>query len=63
MRGLFIETNPIPVKAAANMMGLAAGQLRAPLTTMAPDNQKKLQAMLEALGAVKKVAVKARTKK
>ena len=63
MRGLFIETNPIPVKAAANMMGLAAGQLRAPLTTMAPDNQKKLQAMLEALGAVKKVAVKARVKK
>jgi len=64
MRGLFIETNPIPVKAAAGMMGLAAGPLRPPLTTMAPENQQKLRAMLEALGALKKtgVAVKAKAK-
>jgi 4-hydroxy-tetrahydrodipicolinate synthase len=64
LRGLFIETNPIPVKAAANMMGLAAGSLRAPLTTLAPENQKKLQAMLENAGAMpkKKVAVKAKVK-
>lgn len=58
MRGLFIETNPIPVKAAASMMGLAAGPMRAPLTTMAPENQKKLQPMLEALGVFKKTAKK-----
>jgi 4-hydroxy-tetrahydrodipicolinate synthase len=64
LRGLFIETNPIPVKAAANMMGLAAGSLRAPLTPLAPENQKKLQAMLEKVGAMpkKKVAVKAKAK-
>jgi 4-hydroxy-tetrahydrodipicolinate synthase len=65
MRGMFIETNPIPVKAAAGMMGLAAGPMRAPLTPLAPENQKKLQAMLEALGALKKkkVAVKAMARK
>jgi 4-hydroxy-tetrahydrodipicolinate synthase len=66
MRGLFIETNPIPVKAAASMMGLAAGPMRPPLTTLAPENQKKLQAMLEALGVFKekkKVAVKAKIRK
>lgn len=50
MRGLFIETNPIPVKAAANMLGLAAGPMRLPLTPMAPENQKKLEAMLTTLG-------------
>jgi 4-hydroxy-tetrahydrodipicolinate synthase len=61
MRGLFMETNPIPVKAAANMMGLAAGSLRAPLTPLAPENEKKLQAILEPLGVFKKkVAVKAK---
>jgi 4-hydroxy-tetrahydrodipicolinate synthase len=69
MRGLFIETNPIPVKAAANMLGLAAGPMRPPLTTMSEDNQKKLQAMLTALGKTKvampkaKAAAKAPAKK
>lgn len=62
MRGLFIETNPIPVKAAANMMGLAAGDLRAPLTTIAPENQEKLRAMLVKLGAVKAAKSGARAK-
>ncbi|MCD1294581.1 4-hydroxy-tetrahydrodipicolinate synthase [Methanocella sp. CWC-04] len=58
MRGIFIETNPIPVKAAANMLGLAAGELRPPLTTLAPENQKVLEGMLTALGKlpVKKAA-------
>ncbi len=65
MRGLFIETNPIPVKAAAGMMGLAAGPMRAPLTPLAPENEKKLQPMLDALGVFKKTkkgAVKAKVK-
>jgi 4-hydroxy-tetrahydrodipicolinate synthase len=64
MRGLFIETNPIPVKAAANMLGLAAGPMRLPLTPMAPENQKKLEAMLTTLGKlpVKKAAIKVKPK-
>ena len=53
LRGLFVETNPIPVKAAANMMGLAAGSLRAPLTDLAPENKKKLESLLKTAGALK----------
>ena len=53
LRGLFVETNPIPVKSAANMMGLAAGSLRAPLTDLAPENKKKLESLLKAAGALK----------
>lgn len=58
MRGLFYETNPIPVKSAANMMGLAAGGLRLPLTEMAPENQKKIESMLDTLGVLNAKAVK-----
>jgi len=53
LRGLFVETNPIPVKSAANMMGLAAGSLRAPLTDLAPENKKKLESLLKTAGALK----------
>ena len=40
---LFCEVNPIPVKAALNMMGFEVGGLRAPLTEMEPQNQEKLK--------------------
>lgn len=40
---LFCEVNPIPVKAALNMMGFEVGDLRAPLTEMEPQNQEKLK--------------------
>jgi 4-hydroxy-tetrahydrodipicolinate synthase len=60
MKGMFIETNPIPVKAAANMIGVAAGTLRLPLTEMAPENQKKLKVMMDAYGVkpIRKTAMK-----
>lgn len=45
---LFCEVNPIPVKAALNLMGKNAGPLRLPLTEMEPENQERLrQAMKE----------------
>ena len=50
MRGLFFETNPIPVKAAAGMMGLAAGPMRLPLTELSAENRKKIEVMLKDLG-------------
>lgn len=40
---LFCEVNPIPVKAAMNMMGWEAGPLRMPLTVMEPQNQERLR--------------------
>lgn len=39
---LFIETNPVPVKVAMNLMGLNAGPLRLPLVELAPENQAAL---------------------
>ena len=40
---LVSEVNPIPVKAAMNMMGKGVGPLRMPLTEMEPQNQEKLK--------------------
>ena len=40
---LFCEVNPIPVKAAMNMMGWEVGPLRMPLTEMEPQNQERLR--------------------
>ena len=39
---LFIEVNPIPVKAAMNLMGLNAGELRLPLIDISEANLKIL---------------------
>ncbi len=48
INALFCEVNPIPVKAALNLMGKNAGPVRLPLTEMEPDNQERLkQAMKE----------------
>lgn len=49
IHALFSEVNPIPVKAAMNMMGYHVGSLRMPLTEMEDANKKVLrQAMVEA---------------
>ena len=48
-KALFLEVNPIPVKAAMNMMGFKAGTLRMPLTEMEDTNKEILkQAMIDA---------------
>ncbi|MFA5975972.1 MAG: 4-hydroxy-tetrahydrodipicolinate synthase [Elusimicrobiota bacterium] len=48
MRSLFIETNPIPIKAAMAHLGLCREELRMPLVPMSPDNKRKLVAALKA---------------
>ena len=48
----FIETNPIPVKAALAMMGLIEEQYRLPLVPMAEANRKKLRLELMKLDLV-----------
>jgi len=45
-RILFIETNPIPIKTAMNMMGLEMGGFRLPLCDLSPQNRKKLEETL-----------------
>lgn len=50
---LFIETNPAPVKAAMNMMGLAAGDPRLPLVPVRKDSEEKIKKVLEELDLLK----------
>ena len=47
---LFCEVNPIPVKAAMNLMGKEVGPLRAPLTVMEEEHQKKLAQAMKDFG-------------
>lgn len=50
---LFSEVNPIPVKAALNLMGMEVGSLRPPLTDMEPANQEKLAKAMRDFGILK----------
>lgn len=50
VRAMFLETNPIPVKTAHKLIGLAAGPLRLPLAALAPEKEKILAEILEKLG-------------
>ena len=47
IRALFIETNPVPVKTAMNLMGLPSGPLRLPLTGMKDENLEVLKKALK----------------
>ena len=47
---LFCEVNPIPVKAAMNLMGMEVGPLRMPLTTMEDKNQERLAKAMKEYG-------------
>ena len=46
IRALFIESNPVPVKTAMNLMGLPAGPLRQPLWEMKEENLEVLKKAL-----------------
>lgn len=50
MNALFIETNPIPIKAAMNLMGLNVGKVRLPLCEMSEDNLNTLKNALISYG-------------
>ena len=50
---LFCEVNPIPAKAAADMIGLESGIPRAPLTEMEPAHKEQLRAALKTYGLIK----------
>ncbi|AIJ06400.1 dihydrodipicolinate synthase [Methanocaldococcus bathoardescens] len=52
MKAMFIETNPIPVKTALNMMGRPAGELRLPLCEMSEEHKKILENVLKELGLI-----------
>ena len=52
MGKLFIEVNPMPVKAAMNLMGMNVGEPRMPLCDLAPGNLEKLRESLVAVGLI-----------
>lgn len=47
---LFIETNPIPVKAAMKLMDMDSGLLRLPLVEIGEENLAKLKAVMRGCG-------------
>lgn len=53
-KALFSEVNPIPVKAACNMIGYKAGLPRLPLIEMSKEGQKALKEELKKYGVIKK---------
>lgn len=52
VEAIFCEVNPIPVKAAAHLMGLAENVLRRPLTPMEAANQDKLERIMKEVGII-----------
>ena len=50
IHALFCEVNPIPVKAAMNMLGYQAGPLRMPLTEMEEEHQETLREAMRKAG-------------
>ena len=53
MKLMTLETNPIPIKTAMNMLGMPAGELRLPLCEMSRENRLKLKKALEDMGLLK----------
>ncbi|HLD96834.1 MAG TPA: 4-hydroxy-tetrahydrodipicolinate synthase [Candidatus Nanoarchaeia archaeon] len=52
-KAAFIETNPVPIKAAMKMAGMAAGPVRLPLCELQPASFDKLAAVLQKMGVLK----------
>ncbi|MHC6201825.1 4-hydroxy-tetrahydrodipicolinate synthase [Breznakiellaceae bacterium SP9] len=49
IKAAFIETNPIPIKAAMNLAGLPGGAVRPPLGPLAPSSIEALKAAMKGL--------------
>ncbi len=46
-RALFVETNPIPVKTAASILGLCSDEMRLPMIPLSGENLRTLQRVME----------------
>jgi 4-hydroxy-tetrahydrodipicolinate synthase len=58
-RSMFIDTNPIPVKKAVELMGMAGGPVRLPLDNLDEKRTEQLKKVLATIPAAKKVAGRA----
>ncbi|MEK7234421.1 MAG: 4-hydroxy-tetrahydrodipicolinate synthase [Elusimicrobiota bacterium] len=52
IKSLFVETNPIPVKAALAMMGVCRPEPRLPLTTLSMEHRPTLKKALKEFGLI-----------
>lgn len=52
IKAIFIEVNPIPIKAAVNLLGFHAGQCRLPLTEIEDKSLDILRAEMKAFGLI-----------
>jgi 4-hydroxy-tetrahydrodipicolinate synthase len=50
MKAMFMETNPIPVKAAMAMLGWIQPEIRSPLTPLESDHMSSLKKVLLEFG-------------
>ncbi len=53
VKAMFIETNPIPVKTAASMLGICNLELRLPMCEMEEANKSKLEKAMRDFGLLK----------
>src|SRR5262249_9706986 len=58
MNANFMESNPIPVKAALTMMGLIEENYRLPMVPMSPANREKLRKIVEEVGLLQSAEVR-----
>lgn len=49
-RATFIETNPVPIKAAMNLCGIPVGPVRSPLAPLTEASHRRLEAVLRESG-------------
>jgi len=49
-RAMFLETNPIPVKRAMELLGLCTGEIRLPLTPLGAENTEALKKAMKEYG-------------
>ena len=48
-KGIFINTNPVPIKALVNIIGINVGGVRLPLVNATPEEEKFLKELLESV--------------
>ncbi len=53
-KAMFIETNPMPVKEAMNILDMEVGDVRLPLVRMKPENRERLGRALADYGLIQK---------
>lgn len=58
-KAMFIESNPIPVKAAMAMVGMIEEVYRLPMTPLSEGSRRKLEAVLREAGILAETAVRA----